>query len=135
MTSRWRNHRRRGLGIAIALSKLAFAAAFPEKHRSSASAQGQAATVAPSEATKARLQTIAKGILVAWDKANVVCLGEDHGSKNDSDLRIALVEHSDFVRSVNVIIVESANIEHQDILDRFVLDGEEMTRQKLRTVW
>lgn len=135
MTSRWRNHRRRALGIAIALSTLAFAAPFPEKHRSSASAQGQAATVGPSEATKARLQTIVKGILVAWDKADVVCLGEDHGSKNDSDLRITLVEHPDFVRKVNVIMVESANIAHQDLLDQFILEGEDMPRERLRVVW
>jgi len=50
----------------------------------------------PSPATKARLQPIVKGILAAWDKFDVVCLGEDHGSKNDSDLRIALIEDPDF---------------------------------------
>lgn len=89
----------------------------------------------PTEATKARLQPIVKGILAAWDNADVVCLGEDHGSKNDSDLRIALVEHPDFVRKVRVIMVESASITQQDVLDRFVLDGEEMSREKLSVVW
>jgi len=64
-----------------------------------------------------------------------VCLGEDHGSKNDSDLRIALVEYPDFTRKVRVIMVESANVAHQDILDRFILEGEEMSREKLRIVW
>lgn len=91
--------------------------------------------VLPTEVTKARLQPIVKGILAAWDKADVVCLGEDHGGKNDSDLRITLVEHSDFVRKVKVIMVESANIAHQDILDRFILEGEDMSREKLRIVW
>ncbi len=94
----------------------------------SAIAQTQASVVEPNEAAKARLQNIVKGILAAWDKADVVCLGEDHGGKNDSDLRIALVEHPDFVRKVNVIIVESANAAHQDILDRFILEGEDHTR-------
>ena len=47
--------------------------------------------VLPTKATKARLQPIVKGILAAWDKADVVCLGEDHGGKNDSDLRAMLV--------------------------------------------
>jgi uncharacterized iron-regulated protein len=114
------------IGIAFALGVSGLAAA---------AAQTAVASAEPNEQTRARLQNIVKGILVAWNKADVICLGEDHGSRNDSDLRIALVAHSDFVRSVNVVIVESANIEHQDILDRFVLDGEDMPRQKLRTVW
>ena len=125
MGARWRNHRC-AIGIAVALSATALARA---------AAQTSVASVEPNEQARACLQNIVKEILVAWSKADVICLGEDHGSKNDSDLRIALVEHSDFVRRVNVIIVESANIEHQDILDRLVLDGEEMPRQKLRTVW
>jgi hypothetical protein len=91
--------------------------------------------VLPTEATKARLQPIVKGIVAAWDKADVVCLGEDHGGKNDSDLRITLVEHPEFIRKVKVIMVESANVAHQDLLDRFILEGEEMSREKLRIVW
>jgi hypothetical protein len=66
--------------------------------------------VHPSPTTKARLQPIVKGIIAAWDKFDVVCLGEDHGSNNDSDLRIALIEDPDFVRKVRVIMIESANI-------------------------
>ena len=89
----------------------------------------------PSDAIRTRLQPIVTGILNAWDKADLICLGEDHGSKNDSDLRIALVEHPDFIRRVKVIMIESANVAHQDVLDRFVLDGEEMPREKLRLVW
>ena len=91
--------------------------------------------VAPTQATRARLQPIVKGILAAWARADVVCLGEDHGSRNDSDLRITLVEDPDFVRTVRVIMIESASIAHQDVLDRFALEGEDMTREKLRIVW
>jgi hypothetical protein len=125
MIARWRNHRcATGMAVALVATGLAVPAA-----------QTSVASVEPDKETRARLQNIVKDILVAWNKADVICLGEDHGSRNDSDLRIALVEHSDFVQSVKVIIVESANIEHQDLLDRFVLEGEEMPRQKLRTVW
>jgi uncharacterized iron-regulated protein len=99
-----------------------------------ASAQTQS-DVHPSPATQARLQPIVKGILAAWDNFDVVCLGEDHGSKNDSDLRIALIEDPDFVRKVRVIMIESASIDHQDVLDRFVLEGEEMSREQLSVVW
>lgn len=134
MTSRCRYHCSRALGIAVALSTVAFVGSFSQK-QNSAIAQTRASVVEPSEATKARLQNIVKGILAAWDKADVVCLGEDHGGKNDSDLRIALVENPDFVRKVRVIIIESANAAHQDILDRFILEGEDMPRDRLRVVW
>ncbi len=93
MTSNWLYDRNRTLAIVIILSTLAFAGWLPEEHHNSAIAQIQVATVEPNEATKGRLQNIVKGILAAWDKADVVCLGEDHGSKNDSDLRITLIEH------------------------------------------
>jgi uncharacterized iron-regulated protein len=69
-----------------------------------------------------------KGILAAWGKADVVCLGEDHGSKNDSDLRIALVEDPDFARKVRLIMIESASVTRQDLLDRFILEGGDLTR-------
>lgn len=91
--------------------------------------------VFPTAATKARLQPLVKGILAAWDKFDVVCLGEDHGSKNDSDLRIALVEDPNFVSKVRVIMIESASVTRQDVLDRFIHEGEEMPRERLRVVW
>jgi hypothetical protein len=89
----------------------------------------------PSDAVRTRLKPIVEGIISAWDKFDVVCLGEDHGSKNDSDLRLALVQHPAFARKVRVVMVESANIAHQDVLDRFTLDLEEMSRDKLQVVW
>jgi hypothetical protein len=70
-----------------------------------------------------------------WDKVDVVCLGEGHGSKDDSNLRIALIEHPDFLHKVNVIIVEFADSVHQDLLDRLALEGEDIPREQLRAVW
>ena len=90
---------------------------------------------ADEAADKARLQGIVRGILAAWDSADVVCLGEDHGRKNDSDLRLALIEHPDFARKVSVIIVEFATTSHQDILDRLVVDGQDIPRDQLSVVW
>lgn len=92
-------------------------------------------SVEPSEATKARLRGIVEGIVSKWDKFDVVCLGEGHGSKDDSNLRIALIEHPDFLRKVNVVIVEFADSVHQDVLDRLALEGEDISREKLRAVW
>jgi uncharacterized iron-regulated protein len=95
----------------------------------------QDSSVEPNQVVKARMQTIVKGILSAWDKADVVCLGEGHGNKNDSDLRITLIQHPDFIRKVNVIIVEFADSMHQDLLDRLAVEGEDISRERLREVW
>ena len=135
MALRWRYDCSRALGIAIVLGTVAFAGSFLGKHQKGALAQTQPSVVEPNAAAKAGLQNIVKGILAAWDKADVVCLGEDHGSKNDSDLRIALIEHPDFVGKVNAIIVEFADSIHQDILDRLALEGEDIPREQLRVVW
>lgn len=98
-------------------------------------AQTQPSQVEPDKATKARLQNIVEGIIPAWNKADVVCLREDHGSKNDSDLRIALIQHPAFVSKVNAVIVEFADSVHQDILDRLALEGEDVPREQLRALW
>ncbi len=82
-----------------------------------------------------RYAAMVQQILAAWKTADVVCLGEDHGRQYDSDLRIALVRHPDFPRTVRVIVVESANPVHQDLLDRFVLDGAPLSREELAPVW
>ena len=124
----------RALQVAIA-AMVALAGSFTETTLSLTTVQPQSSAVKPDEATKARLQSVVKGILAAWDKADVVCLGEDHGSKNDSDLRIAVIEHPDFIRKVNVIMVEFADSLHQDLLDQLVIEGEDIPRERLRAVW
>jgi hypothetical protein len=120
--------------MKLSYSTIAFAIALSSLLIPSSSTQVQN-RVAPNESTKARLQPIVNAILSAWDKYDVVCLGEDHGSKNDSDLRITLVEHPDFLRRVKVIMVEFANTAHQDILDRLILDGQDVPRDQLRQIW
>ena len=78
---------------------------------------------------------LVEGILSAWNQADLVCLGEDHGSKQDSDLRIALVNNPQFARIVKLIVVEFANPVHQDVLDRFILEGKEVPHDELASVW
>jgi uncharacterized iron-regulated protein len=119
------NFRYHTIGIAITLGSLLITS-------SSSKTQIQ---LQPTEATKTQLQPIVKDILAAWDKFDVVCLGEDHGSKNDSDLRITLIEHPDFLRKVHVIMVEFAGSAHQDLLDRLVLEGQDIPREQLKRVW
>lgn len=84
---------------------------------------------------EARYASVVEGILAAWKTADVVCLGEDHGRQYDSDLRIALVQHPAFPKTVRAIVVESANPIHQDLLDRFILEGARMSREQLAPIW
>jgi len=81
------------------------------------------------------LRGIVEGILAAWEKADVVCLGEGHGDQNDSGLRLALVRHPEFAPRVAVIVVEFADVVQQPLLDRLVLEGEDLPRDQLRRVW
>lgn len=95
-------------------------------------------TAAPSAAQspqQVRYASVVEGILAAWKTADVVCLGEDPSRQYDSDLRIALVQHPAFPKTVRVIIIESANPAHQDQLDHFIIDGATMSREQLAPIW
>lgn len=89
----------------------------------------------PPSHAPAKMDALIEPILSAWDAADVVCLGERHGSLKDSDLRIALLRHPDFARRVDVIVVEFAAPVEQARLDRFILEGEALSGEALRPVW
>lgn len=78
---------------------------------------------------------VVNAILAAWGSVDVICLGEDHGRRHDSDLRLALVRHPKFASVVDVIVVEMANNAHQALLDKFILDGAVMSRDEIAPVW
>jgi hypothetical protein len=82
-----------------------------------------------------RLRPLVERILAAWRTADLVCLGEDHARKNDSDLRLALVRHPWFAKTVSVVVVEFANPAHQVLLDRFIVHGDQMSRDQIAVVW
>jgi hypothetical protein len=86
-------------------------------------------------AVENRYDPVVNAILAAWGSADVVCLGEDHGRKHDSDLRLALVRHPKFSSVVDVIVVEMANNAHQPLLDKFIVDGAVMSRDEIAPVW
>ena len=90
------------------------------------SAAGQAAP---------RYAGVVDHILAAWKSADVVCLGEDHDRYFDNELRLALVRHPAFPTTVRAVVLEMANPVHQDLLDRFVLDGASMSRDQLAPIW
>src|SRR5262245_47851318 len=49
---------------------------------------------------------IAQTLVSAFDQADILALGEAHGRKLDSDLRIAVVGHPEFAKKVRTIVVE-----------------------------
>src|SRR4029079_14315329 len=49
----------------------------------------------------AGIDGIGRALISGFDRVDIVALGEAHGRKSDSDLRIALVRHPDFARTVH----------------------------------
>ncbi len=86
----------------------------------------------PDEA--AGLDGIVRTLISAFDQADVVALGEEHGEKLDSDVRIALLRHPDFAKKVRFIVVEFASTAQQPTLDRYIR-GETVPIAALEQVW
>jgi hypothetical protein len=86
----------------------------------------------PDEA--AGIDGIVQTLISVFDQADIVALGEVHGRRADSDLRIALVRHPDFVKKVRSIVVEFASTMEQSTLDRYIR-GENVSRAQLERVW
>jgi erythromycin esterase-like protein len=77
---------------------------------------------------------IARALIAAFDHVDVVALGEVHGRKADSDLRIALVRHPEFAAKVRSVVVEFGSTTEQSTLDRYIR-GENVSRAQLERVW
>jgi hypothetical protein len=74
-------------------------------------------------------------ILEAFRSHDIVALDEGaHGNEQGHALRVALIRHPAFVRSVNDIVVEFGNARYQDLMDRFVR-GEDVAADLLRHAW
>jgi hypothetical protein len=86
----------------------------------------------PDESTG--IDGITRTLISAFDQADIVALGETHGRKVDSDLRIALVRHPDFAKKVRSIVVEFGSTTEQSTLDRYIR-GENISRAQLAQVW
>jgi hypothetical protein len=86
----------------------------------------------PDEA--AGVDEIVRSLVSAFDQADIVALGEAHGRRPDSDLRIALVRHPDFAKKVRSIVVEFGSTTEQSILERYIR-GENVSSAQLKQVW
>ena len=85
----------------------------------------------PDEA--AGIDGVMRALISVYDQFDVIALGEVHGRRLDSDLRIALVRHPDFAKKVRTIVVEFATTTEQTTLDRYIR-GENVSRAHLKRV-
>jgi hypothetical protein len=74
-------------------------------------------------------------ILDLYEVYGVVHLGERHWNVTDYNFRVALVNYPRFAEIVDDIVIESGNFLYQDILDRYVLELEDVPASDLRKVW
>jgi hypothetical protein len=86
----------------------------------------------PDEASG--IEGIAGALVSAFDQADILALGEAHGRKLDSDLRIAVVRHPDFAKKVRTIVVEFGSTSEQSTLDRYIR-GANISAAQLEQVW
>jgi hypothetical protein len=77
---------------------------------------------------------IARTLISAFDQFDIVALGEAHGQRLDSDLRITVVRHPDFAKKVRSIVVEFGSTSEQATLDRYIRGGN-VSRSQLEQVW
>lgn len=82
----------------------------------------------------AGLEQVVRTLVSAFERADVLALGEAHASQPDSELRIALVRHPDFAKRVRAIVVEFGSTTAQETLDRYVR-GEAVAPAQLAEVW
>jgi hypothetical protein len=118
----------------IALSSMAALFVHPVSPLCAQSPQVAARPNMHLPAETAGLAAIARTLIAAFDQADIVALGEAHGRRADSDLRIALVRHPDFAKKVRSIVVEFGSTTEQSTLDRYVR-GENVSRAQLERVW
>jgi hypothetical protein len=101
--------------------------------RAQASSAGTRATVRLPEES-AGIEAIARTLAGAFEHVDVIALGEAHDRQVDSDLRIALVQHPEFVKRVRTIVIECGSTTEQATLDRY-MRGEDVATAQLERVW
>jgi hypothetical protein len=124
----------RMIGVTIAGVALVTVGVTSESFVHAQSPKAAAPSKVRLPAESAGIDGIAQTLISAFDQADIVALGEDHGRTLDSDLRIALVRHPDFARKVRSIVVEFGSTTEQSILDRYTR-GENVSRAQLEQVW
>jgi hypothetical protein len=74
-------------------------------------------------------------ILDLYEKYDIVHLGERHWNMTDYNFRVALLNYPRFAEIVDDIVIESGNYLYQDVLDRYILELEDVPKSDLQKVW
>lgn len=112
------------LGVASALT-LAACDAAPKEPAGALRAGSQRGGFGP----------LAAQLVAASLEARILCFGERHGSSADADLRSALLGHPEFALHFGQVLFEGASAAHQEVLDRYVLEGEDVAPEELARIW
>ena len=75
-----------------------------------------------------------RAVLDAFDRFDLVALGEAHRNQNVHDFAISLIRSSDFPKKVNDIVVEFGSARYQGMMDRYI-DGADVSSRELRRAW
>ena len=89
---------------------------------------------APQPNSAQALSEVSSGLLLQFDKHDLVGLGEWHNSQEDQDLRIGLVRNPQFPNKVHNIVIECGSALYQGTLDRFIA-GEDVAKEEIQHVW
>jgi hypothetical protein len=73
-------------------------------------------------------------IIAAFDRYEIVGMGEAHGAKDKDDLILSLIRNPAFLEKVTDIAVECGNSLYQPILDRYIA-GEDVSFSEVQKVW
>ena len=73
-------------------------------------------------------------VIAAFDRVNLVGLGERHWSREDSEFRLKVIRAPEFSKRVNDIVIEFGNPLYQEVLDRYI-NGEDVAHSELSKVW
>jgi enterochelin esterase family protein len=75
------------------------------------------------------------GLIAEFARHPVVAIAEYHQLPQAADFYIALVRDPSFQREVNDIVIEFASGQSQALLDRYVVKGDSIPPDSLRTIW
>lgn len=73
-------------------------------------------------------------LLQAFDRVEIVALGEAHGLQEEHELLGRLIQHPRFARKVRTIVVEFGSARHQGVLNDY-LAGARVRKDRLQQVW
>src|SRR5215510_739362 len=76
-----------------------------------------------------------RGLVDAFRTHQVVAIAESHWLRQAGDFYIAVVQDSEFQRLAPDIIIEFASAQSQGLLDAYVVRGDSIPADSLRSIW